>query len=217
MRASLIYGVVFGALMGVVDVARPAWALRRFGAIELVPYAVALEVARSSAPWRALLVVSMTTVLVAHRACWGADGRRAIADRHGVLVGAMVPVLHVVVMLSSLTAALVVWRLALSLPMGGFLTKCAEILTWDDLAFGAGISVLNAALLSAAVRRFGRDVGASSQRLAIKLLMTFLVVNVVFFGEQTLLALVAPAPPSLPSPDGTRAISPAPWHASSTS
>ena len=217
MRDALAYGAVFSTLMGAVDMAHPAWSLRRFGAIEFVPCVVALDVARSSAPWRALFIVSMTTVLVLHRACRGAQGGRAIADRRGPLIGAMVPVLHVVVLAASLAGALAVWRLALSLPVGLFLERSAAILTWDDLAFGAALSVLNAAALAVAVRRFGSRIGASRHALATKLVATFLALNVLFYVEQTLLAAVSPPRPSLLSPPVSRAISRPPWHASSTS
>jgi hypothetical protein len=213
----LACGAAFGGLAGIADVLGGAWSLRRFGAIEYVPNLVALELARSSAPWRSLLVASLTTVVVVHRACHGKDGDRTIADGRGPLVGAMVLVLHLVVSAASLAGALAAWRLALSLPIAVFLEKCGEVVLWSDLGFGAAISIANAALLAVAVQRFGPRMGTSRHGLALKLVATFLVLKALFIGEQHLFALVSPPRPSPREPDASRAISPPPWHASSTS
>lgn len=179
---SLVFGAAYGVVAGVATNVQFTYGLSRFGAIEYIPRVIGLSAARGWGPWGAALVPALTTVVALHRAGKRSAGTPVLDRLFPLFVGAAVPVLYPIVVVTGCCASLLVWCADHGSTARWFVTALTDGVLAVDVVHGVMASAIEALVLAAGVRLAGALLLSRRWWLLAKVFVMWAVLDGATYG-----------------------------------
>jgi len=192
----VLLGAGFGVFLGVAQTLQFGTGLGRFGGLTYVPRVVVLTTVRALGAGAAMLVTAVSTAIVLHqlgRSTPGVSEAVSVArDRRTLWLGAGTLLAFAVVCVLATLAGAVTSAGLYGTGVGAFLGEARRTLTGSDVAHGAALAAVDAAIVTVLLPIVSGWMTSRARGLVVKLLVAYATVQATAIVEQALLALLEP-------------------------
>ncbi len=192
VKLSFPMGAGVGLVLGSVVYLQSAYALSMFNAQENGPGIVCVGVLRGWGAACAVLAVSLTAVLLLHRAGRRASGPIKVDHARVYLVLATLPLLSVVTAPFCLLAALLLWLAEPAGTTSEFGASLSSLVRWTDFKYLPADGALGGLLVTGLLRIGAGWLTTKKHGLALKLFVAYAALAIPNAGLRTLFSIVDP-------------------------
>jgi hypothetical protein len=178
VRLSFPIGVVVGLVFGSVVCLQSAYALGLLDTQNWAPAITCAAVIRVVDPSCAVIAVSLTAVVLLHRAGRRARGSMTIDHAGAYLVAATLPLLSFVTATFCLLGAFLAWPAASLGTTSQFLTSLPELIVWTDFVHGLVIAAVGGLWVTCMLRLGAKWLATKKRGLALKLIVAYATIRV---------------------------------------